>query len=350
MSPGRRTVILAGILAACGASPVADDCGRVTFDDQPEPRWVQLDGAAPTVVAVAGGTRPVAGRTHEGPQGPAFYPTFPLTPGLTYSVQSADCQTEFTVPRAAKSTPRVVAVYPSAPEIPENVLRFYVQFSRPMAEGDFLRHVRLERADTGENLTGVFFDNIHELWSSDRTRITLLVDPGRVKTGLKAHQALGRAFEAGGRYRLHVLPTWTSAVGVPLDSGFVHEFSATVEDRQRVDPHTWTLSLPASGTRDPLRVDFHESVDHVSVHRLVRVASPAGEPLRGEWELGTHERTAAWTPRVPWGPDIASHRLMVSGRFEDVAANNLNAALDHPVGDRPTGDEGRIVERRLGGG
>ncbi len=42
-----------------------------------------------------------------------------------------------------------------------------------------------------------FFDNVYELWSDDHRQITILVDPGRVKTGLKENLKRGRAFIAG---------------------------------------------------------------------------------------------------------------------------------------------------------
>ena len=345
---GPLSVVLIGLLAGCAPSVESDGCGEIDIDDHAEPRWVQLDGKPPQRVIVAGGARAVAGGIRQGPQGSAFYPTFPFTPGLTYTASSSGCEASFTVPRQPSVAPHVLGVYPSAAEIPENVLRFYVTFSQAMAEGDFLRHIRLERVDTGEDLTGVFFDNIHELWSPDRTRITLLVDPGRVKTGLIAHDRLGRAFEAGGQYRLHVLPTWTSTRGVALQEGYVHAFAASAEDRERVDPATWSLQLPQAGTRDPLEVDFHEAVDHVCVHRLIQVVRPDGSPLAGRWHLGAEERSATWTPEGPWAGDVQRHQLVVHGRFEDVAANNLNAALDHVVGQRPPGPEGRSVRRVFG--
>ncbi|MEN0066190.1 MAG: hypothetical protein AAGA48_28875 [Myxococcota bacterium] len=284
-------------------------------------------------------------RPARGPHGPAFYPDLPFTPGLSYTVASGDCTANVTIPATKPFAPHVVGVFPSAGALPENVLRFYVTFSQPMAEGNFLSHLRLERLDTGEDLTGVFFDNIHELWSADRRRITLLVDPGRVKTGLVAHNELGRAFAAGGHYRLHILPTWTSVAGAPLESSYVHDFRAVEEDRERVRPGVWTLHVPDAGTRAPLGIDFGEPVDHVSVHRLVRIRAPNGTLLEGQWRLGPGERTAEWTPVGPWMAPIHDHRLVVSGRFEDIAGNNLNAAMDHEMDERRPGDEGQPVER-----
>ena len=63
-----------------------------------------------------------------------------------------------------------------------------------MQEMDILKHIKLT-TEEGKNITGVFFDNQYELWNKDRTEVTLIVDPGRVKLGLLANNKMGRAFD-----------------------------------------------------------------------------------------------------------------------------------------------------------
>jgi|GEM_PF-4488641 len=102
------------------------------------------------------------------------------------------------------SSARVEEVYPSADELPENLLRFFIYFSAPMGSGGI--HESFELLDgEGRPVPGVFLDSRYELWSPDRRRLTLLLDPGRVKTGLKAHNRLGRALIVGEEYRLRVV-------------------------------------------------------------------------------------------------------------------------------------------------
>ena len=107
--------------------------------------------------------------------------------------------------RNPSATPhaRVKTVYPSTNRIPVNVLRFYIEFSEPIREENALSHIHLKTSD-GTERTPVFFDTNEELWNADRTKLTLLVDPGRVKRGLKAHSQLGRAFAEGGTYTLTI--------------------------------------------------------------------------------------------------------------------------------------------------
>jgi len=346
-------IALGTIAGACdltgfGVGTTDGVCGSAVVDPQPAPRWVALPGQGELAVFVEGASTPIAGRMVEGPGGPAFRPAFPFSAGVRYRVEGEHCEASFAVAPSEAAAPSVVSVYPTSPEIPENVLRFYVYFSEPMAEGDVLEHIRLEHVETGEDLTGVFFDNIYELWSPDRKRITLLVDPGRVKTGLAANLAMGRAFEAGQTYRLHILGTWTSLSGRSLEAQFVKTYRAVTEDRTRVDPQRWCPTLPAVGTVEPLVVDFAEAVDHICVGRFLQVISPSDEPLAGAWTLDAHDHTASWTPTRPWSAPLEAHRLRINGRFEDIAGNNVSAAMDHRTGELSPGDEGRTYVRSLG--
>lgn len=55
----------------------------------------------------------------------------------------------------------VSAVYPTADRLPENLLRFYVYFSKPMQREDILSSVYLEDKE-GKRLQGVFLiTNLH---------------------------------------------------------------------------------------------------------------------------------------------------------------------------------------------
>ncbi|MEM9696282.1 MAG: hypothetical protein AAGA56_27300, partial [Myxococcota bacterium] len=203
--------------------------------------WLAVTGQSAFSLRVEGAQHDVAGTMVTRGSRPVFVPAFPLTPGLTYVVRGAGgCEKRLTVASADEpAVPRVTAIYPRGDSLPENLLRFYVYFSEPMAEGRFLDHLRLEELPSGRDLTGVFFDNVHELWSADRRRITLLVDPGRVKTGLHAHEMRGRAFHEGTAYRLTVLSSWRSLEGEALGAAVNKEFVALREDRAAVDPSTW---------------------------------------------------------------------------------------------------------------
>jgi hypothetical protein len=91
-------------------------------------------------------------------------------------------------------TPRpatlVESVSPSAEVLPENLLRFYFQFSAPMSRGEAYSHIRLLNA-AGRAVADPFLELNEELWSGDGRRFTLLFDPGRIKRGLKPREEVG---------------------------------------------------------------------------------------------------------------------------------------------------------------
>ena len=74
-----------------------------------------------------------------------------------------------------------VDVYPTAQVLPENLLRFYVYYPRAMAPSVGLSDILLLDAD-GTPMDGVFLPTREDLWSQDRRRLTVLMDPGRVNT------------------------------------------------------------------------------------------------------------------------------------------------------------------------
>ena len=63
-------------------------------------------------------------------------------------VSRGPCERIFDIPkRELRSTTRVVQVYPSASEFPENQLKFYIEFSAPMSHGEAWKHIRLLKAN-----------------------------------------------------------------------------------------------------------------------------------------------------------------------------------------------------------
>ena len=55
-----------------------------------------------------------------------------------------------------------------------------------MSTGDAYQHIRL-LDETGREVPRAFLQTAHELWDERRQRFTLILDPGRIKRGLRAN-------------------------------------------------------------------------------------------------------------------------------------------------------------------
>lgn len=220
-------------------------------------------------------------------------------------------------------------VYPSGAALPENLLRFYIYFSGPMGQDDILSAIDLLDAE-GRPIESVFLPNRYDLWSADRTRLTLLLDPGRVKTGLQANLALGRALVRGKTYTLQISDTAHDARGCPLAGAHRVTFEATDADLVSPAPAEWDLTAPKAETRAPLRVSLDGPVDHLSLAYRLRVIGPGGAPVPGRIDLGQNESDWMFTPRTPWQETV--YGLAIDPMLEDLAGNRPGVLFDHPIG------------------
>jgi hypothetical protein len=222
-----------------------------------------------------------------------------------------------------------VELYPTARTLPANLLRIFVYFPRPMARDDIFDHIALVD-ESGEEVEGAFLENRYDLWSPDATRLTVLLNPGRVKTGLAAHDAMGRALEEGQRHALVVGGGAEDAQGCALGAETVQAFVAGPPDFAPPAPGDWAVTRPEAGTRDPLSVDLGSPHDHLSMVYRLRVLDADGTPVPGRIDLGAGERLWRFTPVAPW-PD-APLRVVIDERLEDLAGNRPGTLFDQPIG------------------
>ena len=117
-----------------------------------------------------------------------------------------------------------VDIYPTANVLPENLLRIYVYYPRPMAFGEGFANVRLLDAE-GVVIEGAFLPTREELWSPDRRRLTLLFDPGRIKTGLIGSETLGPVLIVGQAYTFEVPALAVDRNDCPLGTTTTFQFT-----------------------------------------------------------------------------------------------------------------------------
>jgi hypothetical protein len=247
-----------------------------------------------------------------------FHPRFPVAPGTRYQGNYHGTAFAIEVPLQRTTTARVTHVYPSADVLPANTLRFYICFSEPMSIGDAAKHFRLFD-DHGQGLPDTFLDQ--ELWDPQHTRLTVVLDPGRIKRGLAPNREAGSPIVAGWRYMLAIDREWQDAHGVQMAAGFEKHFTGGPASRALPAPDTWRLEIPKSGTRDALIVRFPVPMDYALLQEMLTVASVAGEV-----GIGSDETEWRFTPAAAWhaGP----YSLAADSNLEDIAGNHLNRAFD----------------------
>ena len=178
--------------------------------------------------------------------------------------------------RTAMPATLVSRVYPSADTLPENLLKFYVHFTGPMSRGNIYDHIRL-RDESGRDVELPFLEIDEELWDATTTRLTLIIDPGRIKRGVRPLEEIGPALEAGKSYTLAIGREWRDGAGNQLKDNFQKAFKVAPPDREPPDPARWKVESPRADSRDPLVVVFPEPMDHALSQRLIRVTGDQGE-------------------------------------------------------------------------
>lgn len=255
-----------------------------------------------------------------------YRPRFPLTPGLRYQAKwkkggKESVTRDFTVPTPVPGKPTVVSkVTPTTDRLPLNLLKFYLHFSAPMTRGRTDQFVRL-LDEHGEKVEDPFLELPEELWNKEMTRLTLLLDPGRIKRGLLPNQTVGAVLEAGKRYTLEIDARWKDAARQPLVKTFRKSFVATGADYDQPATKRWRPTIPVAGTREPYALRFGESLDAALATRLLTISGPGGKRIEGQITLSDREQQWAFVPKNPW--TAKKHHLHIDHRLEDLAGNSI---------------------------
>jgi len=284
-------------------------------------------------------TTPVAGR-YEAVNGVVvFTPMYPLDPGRTYDVafnpraagvpdiaDIAPKSGRVTVPARTDTAPptTVSAVYPGGAEVPANLLRMYVEFSAPMGARDGQGYVSVLDAQ-GREMPDAVLPLDTGLWNPDRTRFTVLFDPGRVKRGILPNRQAGRPLREGQTFTVLVRAAWPDGLARPLAADFRREYRVGAAIERPLDPSGWRIAPPPAGSRDPLVVEFPWPLDRGLAQRALSVA--AGETaVDGTIRIENGERRWTFVPAQPWQP--RAHALVALPSLEDMCGNRIGRAFE----------------------
>jgi len=318
----------------------------------PAGKWIAIDKLKPAVLELIGNLSdedkskalqlfvqseladppPVAGSVTVASGRLVFTPRYPLVPGTRYLVMQKPplvarptaLAFQYGEKKKGKAA-RVSGIYPSADRLPENLLRFYIHFSKPMSRGEAYSHIRLLGPD-GKPDEAAFLELGEELWDGSHVRFTLLCDPGRVKRGLKPREELGSVLKEGADYTLVIDAAWRDASGQPLAKSFQKKFHVIAPVEAPIDTAQWQLNAPAAGTLEPAALRFDRPLDRALVERLFEIVDGKGEPIAGRVEVDEHEMGWQFTPSEKW---VAGDYLVaVPTLLEDPSGNRIGRAFE----------------------
>ena len=263
-----------------------------------------------------------------------FRPRFPVSPGVKTRAmfrQPMGSVVEAVFESAVESpvaSTKVSNIYPTADELPENQLKFYVVFTAPMQRGEAWQRLTLTD-DAGKKVDLPFLEIDQELWDRDNTRLTILFDPGRIKRGVLPLEEIGAAIAAGRSYTLTISREWRDARGAALKESFEKRFHVVAADREPIDPSKWKITPPRVSTREALTVDFGEPLDYALAQRLIEVGG-----LRGHSALDRNQTRWTFIPDRAW--PAGDFQLKVDAALEDLAGNRVGRPFDVDVFDKIT--------------
>ncbi|PKQ44950.1 Ig-like domain-containing protein [Confluentibacter flavum] len=257
-----------------------------------------------------------------------FMPVLPFTIGQTYNIKNRggavyvfDIEQE-----SIKSATELLAIYPTTDSVPENLLKMYLVFSKPMQElGNSLDYITVLDNTSNKEVT-VFLELQSELWNKDHTTLTLWLDPGRVKTDLIPNKILGLPIQEGHNYTITINANWKDSQGQPIDSTYTKTLSVGSRDSEKPNTKNWTINPPKKETKEPLTIHFNEALDYFLAMGSFTILDSDKNNIAGTFSLSNKERELHFYPNQTW--KLGIYTMSVENRLEDLAGNNLNHLFD----------------------
>ncbi len=263
-----------------------------------------------------------------------FAPKFPLSAGVEHIIRlnlplptgvlENPRQWRFSLEPTPTPPSKVRAIYPSAETIPENTLRFYLHFTQPMKRGQAALRVHLLN-EKGMAMELPFLELDEELWDAQQTRLTLFIDPGRIKRGLKPLMEEGPVLEAGNSYTLEIEKAFEDASGKPLEQGFRKTIKVGPAVRERIQLGLWRVVSPQT-VQGFVEIRLNKPLDHALLLGQMHITNQQDQAVLGSWEILAQETVARFRPKDPWVP--GQYRLKPGLDLEDPAGNRIDRTFD----------------------
>ena len=284
-------------------------------------------------VKVEGATRAMLGSYEATGSGLTFKPRFLPDPQVSYEVSfsskgarklltnfSLEAESTWTIQFAGthKTPAEIVGIFPQSEMLPANILRIYVAFSEPMSfenPHDFIQIVD----EDGRLVTEPFVEIEEGLWNENRTRLTLLFHPGRIKRGVGPNMTQGEIFEVSREYTLKISSDWKAGSGNGLKLPFAKSFEITKAIRRVIEIEGWKVTAPTTSTNQQLVIQTDQLLDKALAERMISVIDSKGAFVDGRFEFNGYRTELIFYANSAWNAGI--YQLSIDPKLEDVCGN-----------------------------
>lgn len=272
-----------------------------------------------------------------------FIPTFPFDSDVKYRVifdarqlgfllTEEPLMLECLIPsdQKAPALTEVTHIFPSCELLPENLLRFYVCFSNSMQRGRAVDEVSLLDSE-GQPVADALYRPPVELWDRAMRRLTVLLDPGRLKRWVGPNVEMGPPLKARQTYTLEIGSGMIDLHGRPLRERFRKRFLVGDPVREHISVESW--KPPVTGSRQALVLLFKNPLDWALLLQTITVRSAEGSMIAGQVAVDQYEKRWNFIPASPW--TAGTYRICVGYGLEDVCGNTITGAFDRPIRKDP---------------
>lgn len=263
-----------------------------------------------------------------------FRPKYPFREGQQFQVvelhdfDRPQIKFSFRIPADGGPEPMLVRLEPDLKVWPENLLRLYLHFNRPMSRGEANTRI-LMKDEKGRELVQPFLQLDQELWDKEGKRLTILFDPGRVKQGLKPREEDGAILENGHHYTIEISAGWPDARGIVTENKFEQKFKVGPADLKPIEPRKWKIIAPKPTEDSLLTIEFDSPIDTGMALRLIQILESGECPLDGQMEISDDGMSLKFNPRVKWSPGL--HFIEVNPALEDPSGNQVGRPFERDI-------------------
>jgi hypothetical protein len=225
-----------------------------------------------------------------------------------------------------------IQVFPTADELATNLLRFHLRFDQAIDVFNVNEQLRLVEFDGASQrvVEHPFLDFPDGLWSADGLTLTVLLHPGRIKTGLASQVLLAGALRSAHRYEFQgrglFMPERDMSHGDEWAT--LKQFQTIAPQSQLMDAETIGLRMLPGKAHSQLLIGFGRSVDRLALENALALVHDDTGPVGYELSLNGPDDEVALSPHTSWRD--GNYTIHFADDFEDTSGNRFGQAFESP--------------------